>query len=158
MRTSLLLLCSVLVAGDVWAQGTTAYEADFGLIVVGGLVLFYDSEGPLSFQTMTPHELPNDVVLMGEVYGRSCQHGLSIPIIFSLADRFSVSGAKGDGSFEEALKNLYWRNPRVEGVYDVKVDVRHFSVLGIYKKNCTEVTAQGFKQSPGANPSPPVPE
>lgn len=149
MKKVLVLVCCVLIAGKAWAQ-SPAYEASFGLIFVGGLILFYDSEGPLSYQTLTPNEVPNDAVLLGEVFGRSCQYGLSIPIIFSAANRLSVSGAKGDGSFKNALMNLHWRHPRVEGVYDVKVDVHQLSILGIYRRDCTEVVARGFKRAPGA--------
>ncbi len=142
----LALVCWCLLSTSAWAQ-SPAYEADIGLIFVGGFILFYDSEGPLSYQTFTPRESPDGAVSLGEVAGNSCQHGLSIPIIFSATDRFSVSGAKGDGSFKQALSDLRQKHPGVEGIYDVKVDVHQLSILGIYKRDCTEVVARGFRRS-----------
>ncbi len=146
MKRMLALVCWCLLSTSAWAQ-SPAYEADIGLIFVGGFILFYDSEGPLSYQTFTPRESPDGAVSLGEVAGNSCQHGLSIPIIFSATDRFSVSGAKGDGSFKQALSDLRQKHPGVEGIYDVKVDVHQLSILGIYKRDCTEVVARGFRRS-----------
>ncbi len=145
MKRMLPLICGCLLSTTVWAQDP-AYEADFGLIFVGTFMLFYDSEGPLSYQTLTPRESPDDAVLLGEVAGESCQHGVSIPIILSANDRFSVSGAKGDGSVKKALRDLRQKHPEVEGIFDVKIDVHQLSVLlGIYQRDCTEVVAQGFR-------------
>lgn len=140
------MVCGCLLATSAGAQ-SPAYEADLGLIFVGGFILFYDSQGPLSYQTYTPQESPDGAVSLGEVAGDSCQHGLSIPIIFSAADRFSVSGAKGDGSFKKALRDLHQKHPEVDGIYDVKVDVHQLSILGIYKRACTEVAARGFRRA-----------
>ncbi len=146
MKRLLALICGCLLSTSAWAQ-SPAYEAKLGLIFVGGFILFYDSEGPLSYQTFTPRESPDGAVLLGEVAGDSCQHGVSIPIIFSATDRFSVSGAKGDGSFKKALRDLHQKHPDVAGIFDVKVDVHHLSILGIYKRDCTEVVARGFRQT-----------
>lgn len=154
MKRILALVCCCLLPASAWAQ-SPAYEADLGLIFVGGFILFYDSEGPLSYQTFTPRESPDGAVLLGEVAGNSCQHGLSIPIIFSATDRFSVSGAKGDGSFRKALRDLHQRHADVEGIFDVKVDVHQLSILGIYKRDCTEVVAQGFRRSRSQDKSAP---
>ena len=107
-------------------------------------MVFYDSEGPLSYQTMTPQEIPKDSIPVGEVMGESCQHGLSIPIIFSPTDRFSISGAKGNGGFKKALRNIREKHPDVVGLYDVKVDIHQRSILTIYSRECTMVVAQGF--------------
>lgn len=146
---ALALVGSCLVSTATRAQSPT-YEAQLGLIYVGGFILFYDSQGPLSYQTFTPRESPEDAILLGEVTGRSCQHGLSIPIFFSGTDRFSVSGAKGDGGFRKALRDLYQKHPQVEGVHDVKVDIHQLSILGIYKRECTEVVARGFRRASSA--------
>jgi hypothetical protein len=123
-----------------------AYEARPGLIPIGGFIIFYDSEGPLSYQTMTPQEVPKNVVSVGEVVGNSCQHGLTIPIISSANNRTSVSGAKGDGSYRQALLNIQQKHPDLAGLYDVKVDIQRLSILTIYSKECTIVVAQGFKE------------
>ncbi len=155
MKKILALMCGCLLSTTAWAQ-TASWEASTGLIYVGGFVLFYESEGPLSYKSLTPWELPKDAILVGEVTGDSCQHGVSIPIIFSGTDRVSVSGAKGDGSFKKALKDLHEKHPNVEGLYDVKVDVHQISVLGgLYKRDCTEVVALGFRR-PGSAESLPL--
>lgn len=147
MKQILALICGCLLSTTVWAQNPS-YEASSGLIFVGALILFYDSKGPLSYQTSTPRDLPKNTIFLGEVVGDSCQYGISIPIIFSLTDRVSVSGGKGDGSYEKALLDLHRRHPEVEGIYDVKVDIHKISVLlGIYQRNCTKVVAQGFRRS-----------
>jgi hypothetical protein len=146
VKRILVLICGCLLSTNAFAQ-RPAYEAHPGLIPIGGFILFYDSEGPLSYQTMTPQEVPNDVVLVGEVVGNSCQHGLTIPIISSANNRTSVSGAKGDGSYRQALFNIQQKHPDLAGLYDVKVDIQRLSILTIYSKECTIVVAQGFKEN-----------
>ena len=139
-----LILIGVCVIGTGCSQPQRwAYEARPGLIFVGGFVLYYDSEAPLSYQTLTPNEKPVDVVTIGEVKGDSCQHGLSIPIIFSATDRTSVSGATGDGSYKKALLAIREKHPDLAGLYDVKVDIHQWSIL-TYSRECTIVVAQGF--------------
>ena len=146
------LLCW-LFSTPVWGQ-SPAYEASPGLIFVGYLMVYYDSEGPLSYQTITPWELPKDAIMVGEVTGDSCQHGLSIPIIFSASDRVSISGATGDGSYKKALRDIQRKHPDLDGLFDVKVDIHQLSILTIYSRSCTIVVAQGFKRKPvGPTPS-----
>ncbi len=144
MKKILAGICGCLISATALAE-SPAYSARPGLIVVGGFVLFYDSEGPLSYQTMTPQEVPNDKVLVGEVMGDSCQHGLSIPIIYSATNRTSVSGAIGDGSYRSALVDIQQKHPGLTGLYDVKVDIQRLSILTIYSRDCTIVVAQGFR-------------
>ena len=139
-----LLLGSLLATTS--CSGGPAYEANSGLIFVGTFVVYYDSEGPLSYQTITPWELPKDGIPIGEVMGDSCQHGLSLPIIYSATDRVSVSGAVGDGSYRKALRDILRKHPDLYGLYDVKVDIQRLSILTIYSRSCTIVVAQGFKR------------
>lgn len=136
------LFCCFLSV-NAWAQ-SVSYEANPGLLFVGAFMVLYDSEGPLSYQTMTPREVPPDAISAGEVRGNSCQHGLSIPIIFSGSDRVSVSGALGDGSFKKALLDIYQKHPHLKGIYDIKVDIDRMSILTVYRRDCTIVVAQGF--------------
>ena len=143
MTKILAVLCFCLLSAGACVRGP-AYEASSGLIFVGTFMVFYDSQGPLSYQTMTPQEVPEDAVLVGEVEGESCQHGLSIPIFFSLTERISVSGAKGDGGYKKALRDIRQKHPDLAGLYDVKVDFRRMSILTIYRKLCTIVVARGF--------------
>ena len=157
MKKVLALICGCILSTNIWAQNP-GYEASSGLIFVGLFVVFYDSEGPLSYQSMTPQEVPENAVRVGEVVGDSCQHGLSIPIIFSTTDRFSVSGAKGNGSYKKALLDIHEKHPDLAGVYDVKVDIQRVSILTIYRRDCTIVVAQGFKLAPSKKSSALSPE
>lgn len=123
-----------------------SYEPRMGLIRVGGFIVFFNSQGPLSFQTLDPSEIPKDAVDAGTVRCDSCQHGVSIPVPGLGGGRSTnVSGAGGNGGFDKALANLKKSRPELRGIYDVKVDVHQVSVLGIYRRLCTEVTARGFK-------------
>lgn len=111
--------------------------------------MFQDSQGPLSFGAMTRKELPADLVPADEVKGEACQHGVTIPL-----GRLggSLSGAGGDGGYERALQNLRYQNPGVAAVYDVRVDVHIISVLRIYKRQCTEITARALVPKTAAQP------
>ncbi len=122
------------------------YEAQMGLIRVGGFIVFFNSQGPLSFQTLDPSEIPKDAVDAGVVRCDSCQHGVSVPVPGIGSNRTTnISGAGGNGGFDKALANLKKERPELRGIYDVKVDTHRISVLGIYRRLCTEVTARGFK-------------
>ena len=123
------------------------YEANSGLIFVGLFMLYYDSEGPLSYQNSMLQEVPKGAIRIGEVRGDSCQYGLSIPIPFTASDRISISGAVGDGSYREAIENIRERYPELDGLYDVKVDIHRRSILTIWNRNCTIVVAHGFKRA-----------
>jgi len=137
------LLAALAAAPGAWAQedGTTASP---GLIQPGGLVVFYASEGPLSFPTLTPGELPPGARDAGEVRGRTCQHGLAIPVTASIRPT-TVSGAAGNGGYSKTLSLILKARPDLAGIYDVKVDVQTLSLLGFYRRNCTEILARGFR-------------
>ncbi len=132
------------LAAPVGAQGREAWEADPAILSPGGINLFQHGDAPLSFQTMTPREIPKDAVLAGEVSGRSCQHGVSIPIAGNLRAQ-RVSGAGGRGGYGKAFEDILKRHPGLRGIYDVKVDLRTTTVLGIYRRLCTQITAYGFR-------------
>jgi hypothetical protein len=42
------------------------------------------------------------------------------------------------------MKDIQSRSSELDGIFDVKVDVHKFSILGIYRRECTEITARGF--------------
>ncbi len=142
-----LLACLFLLLASQARADWDEYDARPGLIPIGGLIVFFNSQGPLSYPTLTPKEIPSDAVNIGTVRCKSCQHGLSIPITTpsSSSRSTNLSGAQGDGSFKKALAQLQKDRPELKGIYDVKVDMHRISVLGIYKRLCTEVTARGFK-------------
>ena len=114
------------------------------MLTTGGLLLFYDSTGPMSFPTMTPKDVPAGARRLGFVTGRSCQRGLSVPLAFNV-NSTSVSGAYGDGGYKKALAAMRAAHPDLAGIYDVTTDVQVFSLLnGLYRSLCTIVTARGF--------------
>lgn len=114
-----------------------------GLIPAGSFMLFYKTQGPLSFVAMTPKDRPPGARELGTVRGVSCQHGLSIPLSADVRG-ISVTGAYGNGSFVKAIAQIKKEKPEIIGIYDVRTDLRVFSLLGLYRKLCTEVTARAF--------------
>lgn len=123
-----------------------SYDARPSFVRPGGIILFFNSKAPLSFETPTRREIPPDAQDIGTVKCKTCQHGVSIPLFGANGSRSSsLSGGAGDGGFEKTLKKLQGERPELRGIYDVKVDLQHTSILGIYRRLCTEVTARGFK-------------
>ena len=76
--------------------------------------------------------------------GNSCQHGLSIPVTASIRPT-TVSGAAGNGGYNKTLAGILKARPDLAGIYDVKVDVHTISILGFYRRTCTEILARGFR-------------
>lgn len=144
MRSGFWALAAAALIAVPAAADRGSYDAQYGLIPVGGFVVLFNSNGPLSFQTATPSDVPPGAQDAGEVFGSSCQHGLSVPTALQ-ARSTNISAALGNGGFARALSAIQKRRPEVRGIYDVKVDMRRTSVLGVYRRLCTEVTARGFR-------------
>lgn len=139
---SLLLAALLCLPSAALARGEADGDAALpGLLPFGGLMVFYKSQGPLSFVTMTPRDRPASARELGEVKGSSCQRGLSIPLAANFRAT-SVGGGYGDGSFVKALEGIKKARPEIGSLYDVRVDMRVFSILGIYRQLCTEVVAR----------------
>jgi hypothetical protein len=132
-----------------------SYEASVGLIQPGGFVIFYNSRGPLSYRTLTLKDLPAGFSLLGEVRASSCQYAISIPLDLIFRQVPRVSGAQGNGGFKKAMAALHREYPQVEGIFDVIIDVRELSILGLYSRECTDIVARGFHviKSPAASES-----
>jgi hypothetical protein len=137
----LLLLACLLGAAPARAD---EYDARPGLMPAGGILIFYDSQGPLSAASMSPKEVPADAQRIADVKGRSCQYGLSVPLSLSLRAT-SLSGVAGNGGYKKALERMKKDYPGLKGIYDAKVDLHTISVLGIFRMTCTEILARGFK-------------
>lgn len=142
LLTAAVLLAALASSAAARGEGDEETAAP-GLIPPGNFVLFYDTEGPMSFVTMTPRERPKGARELGTVKGSSCQHGLSVPITANVRGT-SITGAIGNGGYARALADIKKAKPDVAGIYDVRTDMRVFSILGIYRKLCTEVTARAF--------------
>ena len=133
-----------LLAGAVHLEAREPYEAKPAVIVPGGLIMFISSQGPLSYEAINRRDLPKDAVDTGPVETSGCQYSLSIPLSLSVSGT-SISGAAGNGTFRKALERLHTSQPDVRGIYDVKIDLHHTRVLGIFGRLCTEINARGFK-------------
>ena len=158
MKKFLMILIAVCFFSANAGAQDLQYEAKSGLILndltgIRDLILFYDSEAPLSYQTLTHRDVPQDAVLVGEVVGESCQRGLRVPLLFVLPINTRVSGAIGNGSYEKALSNIREKHPDLDGIYDVRVDIHTFSILTVYVRDCTNVVARGFKLKDSAESS-----
>lgn len=150
MRTLLAaaLALSLAAPGHALGEGDED-DAVPGMQSPGGMVLYYRSEGPMSFVAMTPKDVPADAVKIREVRGRACQRGLAVPIAASL-NATSLSAYYGNGSYAKALARIKKAHPEVAGLYDVRTDVEVFSVLGFYRSLCTIVTARAFARTAGS--------
>jgi hypothetical protein len=145
VKRPLLLACFVAaLAAPQAAVGQSGYEASSGVIRPGGFVLFLSASGPLSYATLTPGNLPREVLRLGPVGGRGCQFAISTPII-NIAGIPRLSAGVGGGGFEKALQNIREQYPDLKGIYDVKIDVHIVGVLTVFQRLCTEITAQGFR-------------
>lgn len=135
-------LAALLAWAGAGAQEGAARPA---LIPTGGIVLFRQSAGPLSFEAPTPRDLPPGArSLPGEARGRACQYAINVPLGNPLRPG-SISGAGGDGGYRRALEDLRRARPDLAGVYDVKADLHVTSVLGVFRRLCVEVTGRGFQ-------------
>lgn len=140
---ALAALLAALPSAPASAQDES-YGANSGLISTRGFVVFFDAEGPLSYATLTPRDVPADAERLGAVRGRSCQLAVSVPIVGS-SSTTRLSGAGGRGGFVRAVEDIRARHPGLTGIYDVKVDEHRLSVLTVFSRLCTEVTARGFR-------------
>lgn len=140
---AVLIVLSAASARADWDES----DARLGLLRPGGIVIFMNSRAPLSFETLSPSQIPDDAVDAGAVFCQSCQHGVSAPITApsGTSRGTNISGAGGNGGFERALANLKKECPEIRGIYDVKVDYHRVSILGIYRRLCIEITARGFR-------------
>ena len=140
----LALWATILGFACATAQARQSPQLRPGLITPGGLPAFFDSQGPLAYAALTRRELPKDAVLMGPVTGRSCQYSLAIPLALSLQST-SISGAAGNGGYARVLRDIERQHPGIRGIYDAKVDLHLITVLGLFGKLCTEMTAEGYR-------------
>ena len=145
MKPWLFAACILLVGTFSAFAEDPSYEANVGLIAPGGFILFYNSQGPLSYNEAGLKDLPRDIVHLGEVKSKSCQYGLSVPIFISFPQNIRLSAAQGNGGFKKALQNMQQISPKMDGIYDLKVDVHEITILTVFARECTEITAQGFR-------------
>lgn len=143
-----LLLSLILFAGSVSADNS-AGDTRPGLLSPRSLTLYYNSQGPLNFNTLTFKSLPPGAKPIGEVKAKSCQYGISIPLGIPYSSRSSsqsLSGIKGNSSYKKLMANLQKEHPGLDGIYDVKMDKHIVRVLMLFTRLCIEISAQGFEE------------
>lgn len=152
MRLALAAALAALLAAPARAIGEgDEDDAVPGMQSASGLVLFYESSGPMSFVAMTLKDVPAGARKIREVRGRACQRGLAIPIAADISAT-NISAYRGDGGYAKALARIKKDHPDVVGIYDVRSDVEVFSILGIYRSRCTVVTARAFARPDAPKP------
>lgn len=159
LATAALLLLGL--SGCAPMLGSTrepAYQGN-GVAVgahVGDAVLLYqDSAGPLSYRA--------DARIAGParpVNGRACQSALTLPVVLlwgavrggSLANAPGFVGAGwGDGGYIKAATEARASIPAAHLV-DVRADLRTTVILGLWRRQCVELSALALE----APHSPPV--
>ena len=146
MKWGLPLLILLFGLSPLRADDPLPYEATPDQIDLDGYIIFYNAEGPLSYASATPQDLPDNAVSIGRVHGKACQHGLALPFTVNVKGQSGkLSGAYGRGGYERALRKIKKDHSDIQGIYDVQVDLHQTSILTIYRRVCTEVTALAFK-------------
>jgi hypothetical protein len=143
VRRRLRLLLLIGLAGAS-AQARQSDGLRPGLIKPGGLPVFFSSQGPLAYTSLTASEIPKNAVPIGHVRGQRCQYSMSVPITASVRSG-SISGAVGNGTYAKILQDMARSHPGLQGIYDVKVDLHYSSILGVFGRLCTEINAEGFR-------------
>ena len=143
MRTALFIafFASPFSSSKVFAATYNQYPS---VVSPSGYFVVYDVQGTLSFEPSTRWELPKNILDQGEVLGQSCAYALSIPLSLALSTT-KISGAYGENGYNKAVKNILKAHPDITGIYDVKVDTHIITVLGIFTRQCLELTARAFK-------------
>ncbi len=149
MKIALLIAFFACLFSPSKALGAT-YNQYPSVVSPSGYFIVYDVQGTLSFEPSTRWELPKNILDRGEVLGQSCAYALSIPLSLALSTT-KISGAYGENGYNKAVKNILKSHPEITGIYDVKVDTHIITVLGIFTRQCLELTARAF-EIPTSNP------
>ena len=120
-----------------------------------GLLNFQNFTAPLSYPSfsrrdLTPLDEDQEII---EVEGKSEKLRILIPIgyLVGLNPTSGFSFDIMDRSIQKAVEDAKERY-HVEALYDVRIDINLFSILGIYNKATTIIHAKGIKKiSPGVN-------
>jgi len=125
-----------------------------------GFPVYQNYDAPYSYPSMTRRDLV-PLIQEGEaieVEGTSETMGFFIPLglFIGLGPTSGLSVDLNDRSIRAAVEDAKTRYG-VRNLYDIRIDVRYFSILGIYNKTTTIVHAKAVKdktQPPNDNPPP----
>ncbi len=145
-----LSLCAVSLCGAFALADQDWYKARPSLISPGSyFILFYQSEGAMSYQPMDGKDLPQKAIDVGNYTAKTCQYGISIPISPLAVNSAKISASFGEGTYFKTLNKIRKKHPDLAGLFDIKADLQTISVLGIFARQCVIVAARGFKTVAG---------
>ena len=142
----LLFMTSACVPSAL--QPRVSYQANPQVLQSGGLVIFQDSSGALSYHAPVGRDV-RKLVSTRRVQGRACQRGLQLPIEplvaavsgSPLAGPVSLSAAWGEGGYRDALDDARRGLPHEAVLFDVRADLSTLVILSIYQQRCVELDA-----------------
>lgn len=144
--------CATVTPGQIMPRSPrTPYDSNPAILMMQPPVLFQDSKGPNSYQPVTAAEVArgaDDRTVKTEV----CQSGIYVPPLLF------VTGSAGweEGGYIKGMQELQ-RMAGDKVLYDVMADLRHFSVLSVYRRQCLVVSARVSETSWGSPQSLPQP-
>ena len=153
IRAIILIIFSILFfAYPAWAFGPhgggSIGDAIDRAEVSRGFPIYQDYDAPYSYPSMTRRDLiPSiqaDEVI--EVEGSSKMTGFFLPIglFIGLGPTSGLSVDLDDRSVRTALEDAR-RRYDVRHLYDIRIDIHYFSILGIYNTRTTIVHAKAVK-------------
>jgi hypothetical protein len=129
--------CATVTPGQIMPRAPKGpYDANPSILTMPPPVVYQDSRGPNSYQAPTPAEVQRtseDRTVKTEV----CQSGLYLPPLLFV----TASIGWEEGGYMKGMQELQ-RMAGDKVLYDLMADLRHFSILGIYRKQCLVVSAR----------------
>jgi hypothetical protein len=160
-RAGSVVRASVLIVLVLGSRGTAGAFGPHGDGAIGsmteraelprGFPIYQDYEAPFAYPSMTRrdlHPIDRDGEVI-EVEGASEMTGFFIPagLFLGIGPTSGLSIDIKDRSIRAALRDAKARYG-VRNLYDIRIDLRIFSILGIYNKTTTIVHAKAIRESP----------
>ncbi len=148
------IMTAFLLAAQAWGYGShgtgkigkTYDQLQFSR----GFPIYQNFKAPISYPSFTRGDirflaLENEVI---DVEGMSSKQDIFLPIgvLLGFNPTSGVSFDWKDRGVQDAIKAAKKRY-RVDLLYDVRIDVNYFSILGIYNKTTTIIHAKGIRMN-----------
>lgn len=160
-RAGPVFYATVLIVLMLGSRGTAGAFGPHGDGAIGkaaqraelprGFPIYQDYEAPFAYPSMTRrdlHPMDRDGEVI-EVEGSSRMTGFFIPagLFLGLGPTSGLSIDINDRGIRAALRDAKERYG-VRNLYDIRIDLRIFSILGIYNKTTTIIHAKAIRESP----------
>lgn len=151
---SLLLLLSIAEAAAFGPHGDGRIgNSPEQFRIFRGFPVYQNFNAPVSY----PSQTRRDVLRLGrrdqiiEVEGKSSKLDFFIPIgfLFGFSPTSGISVDIKDRGVQMAIADAKERYG-VDVLYDIRIDVNIFSILGVYNKTTTMIHAKGFRSLSGS--------